>query len=80
MSIGASGRIVIEIPPDLKRELYAALARDGVNLKWWFLRQAQDYLSHGQQWRLALEADSTRALASTDCASGNATAALSPDS
>jgi hypothetical protein len=80
MSIGASGRIVIEIPPDLKRELYAALARDGVNLKWWFLRQAEEYLSHGQQGRLALEAGSTRALPSTDRALGNAAAAVSQDS
>jgi len=61
MSIGASGRIVIEVSPDLKRELYAALTRDGVNLKGWFLRQAGEYLSHGQQWRLDLDADSTQA-------------------
>ncbi len=70
MSIGASGRIVIEISPDLKRELYAALARDGVNLKGWFLRQAEEYLSHGQQWRLALDADSTHAPPKPDRAVG----------
>ena len=60
MSIGASGRIVIEVSPDLKRELYAALARDGANLKGWFLRQAEDYLSNGQQRRLALDADTAQ--------------------
>lgn len=62
MSIGASGRIVIEMSPELKRELYAALARDGVNLKGWFLRQVDEYLSHGWQRSLDLMgADSTQA-------------------
>ena len=46
MSIGSSGRIVIEVGPGLKRELYAALARDGSTLKEWFLRSAQVYLSN----------------------------------
>lgn len=46
MSIGNSGRIVIEVEPGLKRELYAALARDGSTLKEWFLRSAQAYLSN----------------------------------
>lgn len=46
MSIGSSGRIVIEVEPGLKRELYAALARDGSTLKEWFLRSAQAYLSN----------------------------------
>ena len=44
MSIGSSGRIVIEVDPDLKRELYATLVRDGSTLKEWFLRNAQSYL------------------------------------
>lgn len=46
MSIGNSGRIVIEVEPGVKRELYAALARDGSTLKDWFLRSAQAYLSN----------------------------------
>lgn len=46
MSIGSSGRIVIEVEPGLKRELYVALARDGSTLKEWFLRSAQAYLSN----------------------------------
>jgi hypothetical protein len=44
MSIGSSGRIVIEVDPDVKRELYAALIRDGSTLKEWFLRNTQAYL------------------------------------
>lgn len=45
MSIGSSGRIVIEVEPGVKRELHAALAREGSTLKEWFLRSAQSYLS-----------------------------------
>jgi len=59
MSIGASGRIVIEVPPETKRELYAALVRDGLSLKEWFLRNAQEYVVSGSQARLSFETDST---------------------
>ena len=44
MSIGNSGRIVIEIDPHFKRTLYSALAKDGMTLKDWFLREVQIYL------------------------------------
>lgn len=44
MSIGSSGRIVIEIDPSFKRELYSALARDAKTLKEWFLESAQTYV------------------------------------
>jgi hypothetical protein len=70
MSIGASGRIVIEVSPHLKRELYAALARDGMNLKSWFLRQAEEYLSHGRQRPLNVVADATQAQLNSDRAVG----------
>ncbi len=53
MSIGSSGRIVIEIEPEAKRMLYAALAREGLTLKDWFLRNAEDYLSGGGQMPLS---------------------------
>ena len=46
MSIGNSGRIVIEVEPEVKRELYAALALEGATLKEWFLRSAHPYLSN----------------------------------
>lgn len=45
MSIGTSGRIVIEVEPEVKRHLYSALAREGMTLKNWFLREAQTYLA-----------------------------------
>lgn len=41
MSIGPSGRIVIEIDPDLKRSLYGILVSEGISLKEWFVRQAK---------------------------------------
>lgn len=44
MSIGNSGRVVIEMDPNLKRELYASLTRDGITLKDWFLQEAALYL------------------------------------
>lgn len=44
MSIGTSGRIVIEIEPDIKRRLYSALAKNGLTLKDWFLQNTGEYL------------------------------------
>jgi len=64
MSIGNSGRIVIEVEPGVKRELYAALARDGSTLKEWFLRSAQAYLSNaGGQMTLPLASAASNAAA-----------------
>lgn len=64
MSIGNSGRIVIEVEPGVKRELYAALARDGSTLKEWFLRSAQAYLSNaGGQMTLPLISAASNAAA-----------------
>jgi hypothetical protein len=45
MSIGSSGRIVIEIDPQTKRNLYSALTKKGVTLKDWFLDCADKYLT-----------------------------------
>jgi hypothetical protein len=52
MSVGASGRIVIEVEPELKRQLYEALEREGLTLKEWFLRNARGFLYHGPQLSL----------------------------
>jgi hypothetical protein len=49
MPVGKSGRIVVEMDPDLKRELYAVLAKNGITLKDWFLRNAQRYVSSSVQ-------------------------------
>jgi hypothetical protein len=49
MSKGESGRIVIEVGPDLKRRLYAALAGDGSTLKDWFVEAAKNYIAEREQ-------------------------------
>lgn len=57
MSIGNSGRIVIEIEPNLKQELHAALKQEGLNLKTWFLENATEFLADREQLKLAFESD-----------------------
>ena len=52
MPIGDSGRIVLEIDPGEKQSLYAALAKDGLTLKDWFLRHVGIYLKEGGQLSL----------------------------
>ena len=45
MAKGDSGRIVIEVDPDLKRRLYSALALESLTLKDWFIKNVDLYLS-----------------------------------
>jgi len=54
VSIGSSGRIVIEVEPEVKRQLYATLAREGMSLKDWFLREAEQYVQTFLQMPLDL--------------------------
>jgi hypothetical protein len=54
MAVGPSGRIVIEIDPELKRELYGCLSSDGLSLREWFLETARQYLETRGQLRLDL--------------------------
>jgi len=42
---GNSGRIVIEVDPDLKRRLYSALAMKNLTLKQWFIELAERQLA-----------------------------------
>lgn len=49
MSRGPSGRIVVEIEPDLKRELYSELSLEGLTLKDWFIERAKRYISNRRQ-------------------------------
>jgi hypothetical protein len=53
MAVGTSGRIVLEIDPDTKQEIYAALEREGRTLKDWFLEAARNDLLQRKQLRLA---------------------------
>lgn len=45
MSKSDSGRVVIDIDPQLKRELHGHLALEGKTLKNWFIKSAEEYLS-----------------------------------
>jgi hypothetical protein len=44
MARGESGRIVLEIDPTHKDDLYEALRKDGLTLKDWFLKETTQYL------------------------------------
>jgi hypothetical protein len=54
MSIGNSGRIVIEVEPEIKKQLYAVLAKEGLTLKDWFLSNTKYYLMAEGQLPLPL--------------------------
>lgn len=47
-----SGRLVVDIDPELKLALHAALAGDGLSLKDWVMRQACEYVGARSQPQL----------------------------
>jgi hypothetical protein len=49
MSKGASGRVVIEVEPALKRRLYSVLAIENSTLKQWFIDTATQYVADHEQ-------------------------------
>lgn len=54
MAKGNSGRIVIEIEPSIKDELYTALKKEDLNMKEWFLSNAEEFLKNRSQMKLNL--------------------------
>jgi hypothetical protein len=58
--VGKSGRIVIEIDPELKKELYQSLGNEDSSLKEWFLIHVQGYLSGKSQVPMNFESDDSR--------------------
>lgn len=50
MARGPSGKLVIEIDPELKDALHARLAREKRTVKQWLVQQAEEYL----RWKQAL--------------------------
>lgn len=54
MARGESGRIVLEIDPDLKGELYVQLARRGITLKAWFVGEANRLVLSEQHQSLSI--------------------------
>ena len=49
MARSDSGRVVIDLDPEFKNELYSALRNDDKNLKGWFLEKATDYVEDKKQ-------------------------------
>ena len=49
MPKGQSGRVVVEVEPDLKRRLYSALAARGSTLKHWFIDSAEQFVADHEQ-------------------------------
>ena len=49
MAHGSSGRIVIDIDPEFKKELYGALKDSGSTLKDWFMGHATEFCSEYRQ-------------------------------
>lgn len=45
MAIGKSNRIVIDLDPKLKRELYSILTKRGLTLKDWFEEEARQFIN-----------------------------------
>ena len=55
MAQGSSGRIVLEVDTQLKRQLYSALASEGSTLKAWFVSAARRYLDEHEQPRFRFD-------------------------
>lgn len=55
MAKGKSGRIVIEIDPNLKEDLYVELKSHGLTLKDWFLEGVTGFLKNENQIHLAFD-------------------------
>lgn len=54
MSIGKSGRTVIEVASNFKRERHNALGKEGKSLKGWFAENANLFLGDKGQIALSL--------------------------
>jgi hypothetical protein len=52
---GSSGRLVIEIDPSIKKELYERLGEKGLSMKEWFLINANTYLKQNKQSSLLID-------------------------
>ena len=55
MTKGVSGRIVLEVDPELKKALYSELAKDGLTLKGWFVRAATEFVAARSDKQMAFD-------------------------
>jgi hypothetical protein len=49
MARGKSGRVVLEIDPELKRQLYASLENRQETMKEWFIKEAESLIYGDKQ-------------------------------
>lgn len=49
MARGKSGRVVLEIDPELKRQLYASLENRQETMKEWFIKEAESLIYTNKQ-------------------------------
>ena len=49
MATGPSGRIVVDVDPEFKKQLYSALAAEGSTLKDWFIRTGRMFSEETRQ-------------------------------
>ncbi|MHC4122715.1 MAG: hypothetical protein ACYSSI_04010 [Planctomycetota bacterium] len=49
MARGKSGRIVLEVDPELKRKLYHTLENKQQTMKEWFVKEAEDFIHNHKQ-------------------------------
>ena len=54
MARGSSGRIIVEVDPEFKQELYDALQKENLTLKSWFIKNADKFLKDRGQLNLLL--------------------------
>ena len=52
MAVGDSGRIVIEVDPQFKKQLRKALALKDTTLKDWFVKQAEEFIENQHQLKM----------------------------
>jgi hypothetical protein len=52
---GQSGRIVLEVDPELKQRLYASVVAKGLTLRQWFLGCAEQFLQSSEQPELSFD-------------------------
>lgn len=57
MARGKSGRVVLEIDPELKRQLYASLENRQETMKEWFVKEAEGLIYGDKQPSLFDDSD-----------------------
>jgi len=62
MARGKSGRVVLEIDPELKRQLYATLENKQQTMKEWFVNEAEALIYNFKQPTLFETTDNQKAI------------------